>query len=316
MTAPSLALFYLRQLLWPQGLSLYYDFSINSVASLLSFWLPLVILCGLAACGWSLWRMSRDASVPAAVIWLVAPLLPVLNIGFFSHDDFVHDRYLYLPSVGMAIATSVLLGKLVTEETSSRARFLVTATVLLLLAGLGISTAVQSAPWRDNLSLYTHAVQRSPGNTMAWNNLAVQYIERERWEDAARVYEAILVDRPDFWLANYNYGYLNYRLQRYDRAEQYLRRATALNPRDGDAHAYLGLTYFRENRLLEAAVQFREAIARKPGGEGFHLALGLILLQQGDREGARAEFARELQDHPENSAARTQIRLLESPLEQ
>ena len=124
------------------------------------------------------------------------------------------------------------------------------------------------------------------------------------------------MDRPDFWLANYNYGYLNYRLQRYGRAEQYLRRATALNPRDGDAPAYLGLTYFRENRLLEAAVQFREAIARKPGGEGFHLALGLILLQQGDREGARAEFARELQDHPENSAARTQIRLLEFPLEQ
>jgi Flp pilus assembly protein TadD len=313
LTAPSLALFYLRQLIWPRGLSLFYDFPVNSGAALLPFWLPLVLLCGLGACGWSLWRMSRDPSVPAAMAWLAAPLLPVQNIAFLSRDDFVHDRYLYLPSVGLAIAAAILLRKLVQERASSGARVAGKTAVLLMLAGLGTSTAVQSVPWRDNLSLYTHAVARSPGNPLASNNLAAQYVALQRWDDAARVYEAILADRPDFWLANYNYGYLNYRLERYDRAERSLRNAAALNPLDADAHAYLGLTYFRTNRLPEAAAEFREAIAREPGGMGFHLGLGLVLLQQGNREGARAEFAEELRLHPESEAARSQAELLEAP---
>lgn len=312
LTAPALILFYLRQLMWPRGLSLYYDFPIVSAATLETLVLPLVVLGGLVACGWAIWRVSRDAAVPAAMIWFVAPLVPVLHIGLFRLDDFVHDRYLYLPSVGVAIGTAFLLSQLVTQVTQPRVRWMVTAGVLLLLAGLGISTAIQAAPWHDNLSLYTHAVQRSPNNLMAWNNLAVQYVERERWEEAGRIYEAILADRPDFWLATYNYGYLSYRLQRYDRAEQFLQRAIALNPRDADAYAYLALTYFRENRLAEAAAKFRDAIARKPGGKGFHLALGVILRQQGDREGAGAEFATELEYHPEDSAARTQLELLES----
>jgi len=315
LTAPSLILFYLRQLVWPRGLSLYYDVPILSAATVETLALPLVVLLGLIACGWAIWRVSRDAAVSAAMIWFAAPLLPVLQIGLFRRDDFAHDRYLYLPSVGLALATAFLLSKVVTQETKSHVRFLVTAAVLLLLAGLGISTAVQSAPWRDNLSLYSHAVQRSPSNLMAWNNLAVQYVERGRLEEAGRIFEAILADRPDFWLANYNYGNLSYRLQRYDRAEQYLHRAIALNPRDADAYVYLGLTYLRENRLQEAAAKFRDAIARKPEGEGLHLALGVILLQQGDREGARTEFVTELKYHPESAAARTQWGLLESQLE-
>ncbi len=80
---------------------------------------------------------------------------------------------------------------------------------------------------------------------------------------------------------------------------------------DGDAYAYLGLTYFRQNRLPEAAAALRNAIARNPAGTGFHLVL--VLLQQGDREGVRREFAAELRYHPGNQTARTQAELLDVP---
>ncbi len=82
---------------------------------------------------------------------------------------------------------------------------------------------------------------------------------------------------------------------------------------DGDAYAYLGLTYFRQNRLPEAAAALRNAIARNPAGTGFHLGLGLVLvlLQQRDREGVRREFAAELRYHPGNQTARIQAELLD-----
>ncbi|MGC1685689.1 MAG: tetratricopeptide repeat protein, partial [Candidatus Acidiferrales bacterium] len=124
-------------------------------------------------------------------------------------------------------------------------------------------------------------------------------------------FQAVLLDRPDYWLANYNFGYLNYRLKHFDVAEDYLRRAIALNAADPDEHAYLGLTYFHESRFDEAAAELRTAISIKPAGAGYHIALAIVLLQLQDLEGARSECLEELAYHPDNSAARGELELIE-----
>jgi Flp pilus assembly protein TadD len=107
---------------------------------------------------------------------------------------------------------------------------------------------------------------------------------------------------------------LNYRLKHFDVAEDYLRRAVALNPVDPDEHAYLGLTYFHENRFADAAAELRTAISIKPAGTGYHIALAIVLLQLQDLDGARSECLEELAYHPDNSAARGELGLIEQLL--
>jgi len=185
------------------------------------------------------------------------------------------------------------------------------APAVVLILALAISTVAQASSWRDNLSLYRHATEISPQNTIAQNNYGSELIKRGELAEAEPVFQDVLRERPDYWLANYNFGYLNYRLKRFDAAGDYLRRAIGLNPSDADEYAYLGLTDYHENRFADAAAELRKAIAIKPAGTGYHVALALVLAEMGDFESARAECLEELAYHPENAAAHSELAKLE-----
>jgi len=299
LSAPSIFLFYLRHLLWPFGLRLFYDFRVITDARDMGFWIPLAVLGILGAGLLYGLRRPRGVVIPAAAAWVAIPILPVADIALFQRDDFVHDRYLYLPVLGLAIVCGALLEHLISGARQSVGKRLALPCVTLLLAGMAALTAVQSTQWQNNLALYTRAAEHS-ANTMARNNLASEYAARGRLQEAKTILVGVTQDRPDFWLADYNLGYVNYRLNQLDGAETFLRRSIALNPEDPDGHVYLGLTFFREGRSQEAAAQLREAIAQKADGEGYHFALGVVLREQGHVEEARAEFREELRYHPAN----------------
>ena len=122
------------------------------------------------------------------------------------------------------------------------------------------------------------------------------------------MFREILVVRPTMWLANYNYGLVNYRLGNFALAERYLLEAIRINPNDADQHICLGTTYLKQGRLAEAERQVRTGIVRKPDGSGYHLALAFVLLAQGNPEGEQEELQQELLYHPENAGAVAQVR--------
>jgi Tfp pilus assembly protein PilF len=305
LTAPSVLLFYLRHLVWPLGLSLFYDFSpVTSVWSA-RFLLPAMVLLAAGA-GALVWRRKLGQPVSAAMLWVLVPLLPVLDIGLFYRDDFLHDRYLYLPSIGLALVCGAGAQVLIEEKPGPARRRWLLAGCTILLCGMAASTAIQSVPWQDNLTLYSHAAQHST-NTMARVNLASEYAIRGRLEDAKKILEPVVRERPDFWLANFNMGYVEYELRDLDTAEQYLRRAIAIDPREADAYTYLGLVFFRENRLEDAATELSAAIARNSQGEGYHFALGIVLMRQGHTEAGKTELRRELKNHPDNGLIQMEV---------
>ena len=301
LTMPSLLLFYLRHLIWPTKLSVFYDFPIVRSAGSTLFWLPLGVLAAIAAAAWLWFQRSQDARIFFAGLWILAPLAPVSYIGIFQPDDFVHDRYLYLPVLGFSVLTAILSGFLWKWETGRRASFLPMTILGVLVACLGLATAVQAEPWKTDSSLYTHAVQVAPQNIEARNNVAIAYADQGRYQEASAVWKALLEDRPGLWQANYNYGYVNYRMGNLAVAEYYLRRAISIDGNEASQYLYLGTTYFKEGRVAEAAGQVRQAIARNPSGGGYHFTLGMIELQQGNVAAARKEMQEELKYHPETA---------------
>ena len=309
LTAPSVLLFYLGHLVWPAGLRLFYDFAPVFSFRSPQFWAPLAALAALAGGVLLEWR-RWGAPVFAAAAWIVLPLLPVLNIGLFFKDDFLHDRYLYLPSVGLALFSGLAAQKIFGQEAGPARRIFGLSGFVLLFFLLGASTVIQAAPWQDNLSLYSHTAEHST-NTMARVNLASELSKRGQYDDAKTMLESVVRERPDFWLVNYDLGYVSYRLKDLDTAERLLRRAIALNPDDADSYEYLGLTSFRENRLDEAGALLTDAIARNSGGQGYHFALGVVLQRQGRLDAAKAEFAQEIRNHPDNTAIRAEVAQLE-----
>lgn len=301
LTAPSLLLFYLRHVFLPVKLSIFYDFPIVDRAGSYLFWVPLLVLAALTA-GACLWLLSSGYRVILiAGCWILFPVAPVLYIRMFRPDDFVHDRYLYLPVLGLSILAGILCESFWKRASAEKASFLPAAVIGLGVLSLALATAVQAEAWKSNLSLYTHAIQVAPKNTMARNNLAGEYATEGRYQEATDVLRTVLRDRPGMWLANYNYGCINYRLGNLAVAEDYLRRAISIDAGDADQYMYLGATYFKEGRLTEAAEQLRHAIVGRPDGKGYHFTLAMIELQLGNVSEARLEMQIELKYHAENA---------------
>ncbi|MBZ5503329.1 MAG: tetratricopeptide repeat protein [Acidobacteriia bacterium] len=228
LTAPSILVFYLRHLVWPTRLSYYYDLPIVTRTASPGFWMPMLILAAVCAAGWIWWRKSRSIAIPWAAAWIFLMLAPVLNIAFFWPYDYYHDRYLYLPSIGLAILAALAFQQFAPQDVPDRRRLVATTVAAVVVVAFGFSTAIQSAPWQSGISMFTYAVQSAPGNAMAKNNLGTQYIEKDRLEEAEAIFREALSQHPDFWLGTYNLGYTYYKEKRYELAETYFCRAIAL----------------------------------------------------------------------------------------
>src|SRR5262249_34949118 len=153
-------------------LSLNYDLPIVTSAHSFAFWVPLVLL-GIVAAAGCLWALrSLEMRTAAAACWFLLPLLPVLYLPFFSEDDFVHDRYLYLPVLTLSV-TAGLLGEYFGKAEMRRKTGIVPLAVLgAAVSSLALGTVVEARPWKNNLLLYTNAVRVAPKNMLARNNLA------------------------------------------------------------------------------------------------------------------------------------------------
>jgi tetratricopeptide (TPR) repeat protein len=305
-TWPSLVWFWIRQLLWPFDLSGFYSLGTVHQPDLPHFVFP--ALASLAVLGPLLWGAKRSRQVAVALALLALPLLPLLDIRVFAEDDFAHDRFLYLPSVGLALLVGIA-AKRIPEGRGRIFGYPTTRVVPAALLGtvLLLSTASQSLFFADNITFFRHAVAHAPQNKFAKANLASHLAEQGRYEEALQHLEQVRAAHPDYWVAAYNLAYTYYRIGRLADAEAQFLKAIQLNPGDSDQYMYLGLTHLNQNRLGEAERAMRHALALRDDKYGYHFALAMVLKLKGDRDGARAEFQKELALHPENSEAAAQL---------
>jgi protein O-mannosyl-transferase len=309
-TWPSLIAFWIRHMIWPAGLSTFYDFPAVVHPTLTNFILPAIfdVVVGIALiiCA----RGSRTVAFFA--MWMALPLLPLLNLRVFVANDFAHDRYLYLPSAGFAVLVAILLKKMC----GGPPRWMGVSTALLvagvcLTSVLAYGTATESSYFTDNLTFYAYNLTKAPHNPDAESNYATVLAEGGMYGPALERFNDVVRYHPDYWTAIYNLGFTYYKMGRMPEAEQYFTQAIRTNPNKPDEYFYLGMTLFKSGRTAEAIAPVRQAIAIRPNGYAYHFALGVMLKTQGDPAGALREFREELNNYPGEQAAAAQVMEIE-----
>ncbi len=115
----------------------------------------------------------------AAVIWLVG-WLPVSHLVLPLQMVFVADRYLFLPTLGLALAVAIGCSAIA----SARAR-------RALLAVLAVSAAIRAfdaqSNWRDPRTLWQRATVSNPDDGNAWSFYAEALTEQGKYPEAAQV---------------------------------------------------------------------------------------------------------------------------------
>ena len=288
-TLPQLLWFYARHLLWPSPLAEFYDvFYVSSIRAR-EFVVP-VLAAGIVIAALAAWaRRSRAALI--ASLWVLLPLVPVLDVSLLRFNALAADRYLYVSSFGFCVLAAALLVRLAQVP---RLRSCSLALVLIPVAVMGAATARQAKPWENELLLYEHAVRVAPRNALAKTSLATQLIVRGENERAlGLLLESYAID-PGAWTTSFNLGYLEFMLGDLPEAERFFQHAIELDSHNLNQFLFLGLTQKRMGDFAGASATLQKTAEIWPQAPLVHLSLGEALEQRGLYDQARREYEMEL----------------------
>lgn len=242
LSAPAVGLFYLRQTLWPFSLGPSYPLRVVTQPGLREFWLPLLVVVGTVAVLAVAVRRSRVALVGAAL--LVATLLPAFNVGAFHPEQVVHDRYLYLPLLGILLAAVPALARGLAALPGwkpARAEGVGLALSVALAALFLPETLAYTHAWTDEVALWRRGVASDPTSAFNANQLAVHLHQRAK--AGVGPADRVLLAEARSWAD----------------------RAIALNPREANAYLLRGEIGIDEGRFEEAERDLGQAVGQLRG---------------------------------------------------
>ena len=291
---------YLGKTFWPLNLAVFYPHPLHT----LPLWKAVGAGGLLLAVSTAVLRLGkRHPYLPVGWFWYLGTLIPVIGLIQVGVQAMA-DRYTYIPLIGIFImvawggwdltrringvsaAENASIGsqggsisgrekskrdtpfpersqtRIVQRSPSSRIAGGLALTVVLALSFL---TWKQTGYWRDNVTLYEHAIRVVPDNYWAYNNLGAALAARGQMEEAEDLFMKSLAIMPAYPGANRNMAVAMYKKGEYAAALPFLATALKVQPGNPELHYTRGAVLLKLRRHEEAAAAFRESLALRPG---------------------------------------------------
>ncbi len=295
LTALAVAGRYLTLSLWPVPLSP--DYSYNQIPLAASLFDGRVLLALLLwGCLFGVATRSLTGGKGGAgfaVAFTVLTFLPASNL-IVTIGTTMGDRLFYLPSAGLCwlagVGWQALHGRM-DRPRLSRVLWAAVGVLIVIFAMQGIR---YGRVWRDDLSLFSHAVRVVPENAKVRFNLGSDLLFKGQKEEAILHLRKAVEIYPGYtnaWDA-LGRGYLD--TQRWEEAIAAFQKAVSLAPNSPHPHNNLGLAYLALGRWDEAMAAFRRAVTLKSDLTQAHRNLADVYDRKGWTEAALAERALEL----------------------
>ena len=203
------------------------------------------------------------------------------------------DRYAYIPLLGIFVIVCWGGADLIKiSHVPAAVSAVGTAAILLTL---GIALHRQVGFWSDNVTLWTHTLEITEGNYIAEDNLGAALMDKGEAAAAFPHFQAAVLIAPDLGDAYYNMGVLLNRQNRLPEAASQYRLAIAHSldaTEAAQAHYNLGVLYMvlGVNNLVIAKSELDNAIALNPDEANSYIARGTIEFQGGQFDNAISDY--------------------------
>ena len=279
---------YLGKAVWPFRLSVMYPHPGTALASWK--WLcgaALVVLATALALG----LRRRLPWLTTGTLWFLGTLVPAIGLVQVGEQAFA-DRYTYVPLIGVFLAAAWGLPPLFS---SPRLRRVLAAATLAAVCAGGTLAARQILHWKDNRSLYRHALEVAPESWIMRANLAGELIAAGELSEALGHQRAAARLRPELPETSHNLGVVLAGLNRHEEAIAAFGETIRLMPHHQRADYNLGRSLKALGRLAEALPHFERGVSRNPDSADALTELGATLLGLGRLNEGAAKFALALQ---------------------
>jgi protein O-mannosyl-transferase len=269
-------------------------------------------LAALAAAGAWIWalRKRRSGLILAGGIYLVG-FAVTANI-LMPTGTIMAERLAYLPSAGFCLLLALGWSWL-----QDRQRLVALAALTAIVAGFGMRTIVRNRDWKDNLSLYSAAVQAAPGSAKMHANLGGEYLAIGRLDLAGPELQAALQIQPDYPDALSAYGLLQSQIGNYQAAGGFMERALSMSGRNNPNYDFMAVNFaallMRTNHNDGALDLLNREIVESPRYARAWANRAVLRYTQGQTAPARSDAEAALRLDPDNTQAQNLMRVLNRP---
>lgn len=208
--------------------------------------------------------------VSFGILWFFITLIPVSNLVPALH--FKAERYLYLPSIGYCLILAFILWKLQIYVTRlwPHAKWGLIALASLISLIYGALTFDRNFDWKDDLTIFTDAVRKSPYTKEAYAELGVTYREMGRYQEAEAAFLAALREREGYAAfvqripMHQNLAEIYLETGRAPKAISHLLWLSRQYSNDYETQRDLGVAYLSIGRPDWALIKFRQALLTAP----------------------------------------------------
>jgi Flp pilus assembly protein TadD len=318
---------YLLKTIWPMHLSPFYPHPGMWTNPVIPAWQTITSAVVLVLITLVVTLRARRAPyLLAGWLWYGVTLVPVIGLVQVGKQAMA-DRYTYIPSIGLYIMIAWgfyhLVGRLAPRGTSPVERpdgmpardqrphgaspvagWILVACAAIVVVLCVIRTHQQARYWKDDLTLWSRALQIDSQNFLALDMIGNYYLKQGDTDRAMAQYDAAQQARPNAVEHQHDMAGNVYAAKGdTDRALAEYERALKLQPNMPETHNNLGQIYSRRGDSERAIREFRAAIQYGPMLPQPYHNLALELARRGDLQQAMQYWHRALELKPDYAAA-------------
>ena len=331
---------YIKKLVWPTDLAVFYPLSYISIWQ--------ISIAALFLVGVTVFVCKCFRKYPYLLVgwfWYLGTLVPVIGL-VQNGSHAMADRYAYIPLIGLFVLIVWGMGDMLKKIFSTKLIAIISG---MTLAALIIVSHYQIQYWRNTFTIFNHAVNVTKDNYIAHSYLAGEFLARNNLKETihhcqialsldstnynslvrmATAYELLgeknkaidalrlaIKGHPEYVRA-YNDLYV-FLLQagKAEEAEEALkecRKAVELpyNKDNLELHYNFGNTLATHGHYDEAVIQYNQVLCIQPQNAFAHNNLAMMLLRQGKIDDALNHFREAIRLKPKFANAHYQLELI------
>lgn len=288
---------YVWQFFYPVNLAAFYPYPESGLPFVeVALALLLLVVISLAA----FYFRRRYPYLLVGWFWYLVMLVPVIGLVQVGSQARA-DRHTYLSEIGLCLLVTWLVADLCTHL---RHRVLALGSLsTIVLAVLIFYARLQTSYWKNNFTLWTHAIACTSNNVWAYCDLGHAFLEEKDWHDAIVQYQDALAIDPKNAEAHNNLGTALSSIGKREEAMVQFQSAVESDPKYARAHNNLANAFYQQGQMDKAITQYEEALQIEPENADFHDDLGLALASKGQTDEARAQYGEALKINPNYAEA-------------
>ncbi len=280
---------YIRKMVWPLDLSVFYPRYKIGIYELLPALCVLILLSVVA-----LWSYRKRRYLLVGWLWFLGTLVPVIGLVQVGVQSMA-DRYAYVPFIGLFI-----MAVWAAADCSAKSKYIRGSLAVIslgIIVALSILAWQRCQLWGDPLSLWNDVIKNHKVS-LAYNLRGLAYAQKGERQLALSDYNmAITLDSKCTEAFNNRaviysiFGERTKALHDYD-------RAVKLNPKYADAFYNRGLLYLENNRLEAAIADFSSAIHIGPAMSDYYHYRGVARRLKGRHQESFEDFNQAIKMNP------------------